>query len=512
MNLEQPNITPEKQIENGPLLIEVLVEELEKDAVLAEKVETSIAEQPRKITETELRTQSVFGRARDVFSKLTLTLPLFALLASGVAGGASYYQQRKAGTEGTPETFSQTNLEKEKIKFKYGSPEYKEALEKLRGIWREVVAKNSYLKEKIKDQEILNWIKFIGIVQANEDNLFRTVDAALFELEATEWEAERKKILGGRGDKANKKMKLEETRWSKLLQQINYPQILDKEALEFGVQPYRRLGYNQYKEFNEDVLKITEVMNARIEELNRRKNKSYPLLSPGIVSATSLQEGLATQIDIFGYLPDKTISSFTDIGLDALVVDLPRLQSLGLLAKTFGEKSFKKRKTVREEITGKAYTHRNETGLELKRLWLKTREAIEGVAAILVERRNKIIDEIGVDKWESFSEDEQDWLSYAAYQWGQGNVISLLRDNSINIREPAKKVPISNFVKYVDGKPAGQVESVKDFIKKNHGRKHLKTLWGKYALRDFHVQASQVAISSRIANKFFNIYRRNITS
>jgi hypothetical protein len=125
-------------------------------------------------------------------------------------------------------------------------------------------------------------------------------------------------------------------------------------------------------------------------------------------------------------------------------------------------------------------------------------------------------------EWNKYSLDEQNWLIYAAYNWGPGNVHSLLQEHLVIIKTGGegtlggplmtKRIPLTEFTKHHDGKPSGNVASVKEFIHKDEGMNYRPTKIMHHGsdttilpvMGDFQNNASQVAVSATVSNAFFD--------
>jgi hypothetical protein len=311
-----------------------------------------------------------------------------------------------------------------------------------------------------------------------------------------------------------RRIKMDEGVWEQALIDINYQELLKQSSEEFGVDPYKRIGYQQYIEFNRDIEDVVNILNQRLENIDTTKKKKYPPISRGIVSASILQEGLAFNIDDKGYDPERKMESFGKIGMDYFAAELPMLIKEELLDTDFKKKLDY---TLVEDEPG---TKGDDE--PIKPVVGTERTLMEGFAAMLVQRRNFIIDSIGLLEWNKFSLSEQSWLIYAAYNWGPGNIQSLLKEHLVIIKTggegtrggpvTTKRTPLTDFMKHHDGKESGRVTSVEEFIHKNQGMNYRPTRIWRHGSKtevmpvmgDFHNNASQVAVSATVSDAFFD--------
>lgn len=528
--LKASEISPKSVNEIVEARIKELTEELQKDSDKAGDTEEKIAEQSEKIGETEIRAQSIFGRIHDSFRKLALAMPLLMLLSvSANSPQGRRYFGGEENESAIAQKFGESSGDEseKKIVLQYGSPEYKEAVRKLKDFFaaRGVKRYPTHVKHQTEKEFQNAWDQYFKIANDLDKDeslygLYRAISDALQERARSNYlkygfNQKREEV-----ESLKQKTRISEAEWEKITKELNYPKILDEAGREFGVEPYRRLGYQKYEEFNADVLQITDAVNSRIKVINDKRGTQYPMLTPGLLSAVVLQEGLAARIDNWGYVSDQPINTYGGIGLDSLISDLPRLLNSGLVDKAFAERieetdtKYGSYNTIESEIFGKeVFAKPNEAGMISRPADIKIKDAIEAIGAILTERRDRIIDEIGAGEWSKFTSEERDWLTYASYQWGLGNVLSLLHNLSLNLvdykgeEKVVKTIPISNYVRYENGQPAGRVETVRDYIKKDNSRQIERAKYTRPRLSDFHYQASQVAVSAKIANRFFNSSR-----
>ncbi|MEK9179893.1 MAG: hypothetical protein AAB897_00545 [Patescibacteria group bacterium] len=484
--------------------LEILAKELEQDSQNLAGEEKTIVEQPNVISEREFAKAAIAGRTRDTFHKLAGKFALAASLLVSTSSGSLPISPENLAPAG------ERRLEEKRLEYKYGSPEYKAAVARIRMAFESQGFNEPPSLHALDDDRYRYWQIIYSMPESDavliairEENRRRD-NQELQEL------LEREKTEKGRLPRVIPRITFEE--WQKAKKESGAEESLQEGAVEFGIDPYKRLHAHRYEEFNEDVISITGKMNKRIEELNRTTGTEYPPVEPGMVAATALQEGLALKfISDKGYDPEATTDTFLGLGLDCLSEDLERLQKLGLLEKDYDKKLIKSPSANKihlgEEIFGvtKATEQgiHNEAGLKIKMLRGSTRNLMEGLAAVLVDKRNSVIDAVGRKEWDSFNREEQDWLTYAAYQWGQGNVAALLREEKIPLRYEGRSVPIQNFVRYEDGFSRGRVSNIKEFIWKDNGRQRIS-----YE-EDFHYTASQVAVQSRASNKILEYLKQS---
>lgn len=458
----------------------------------------TVIEKTEKIPDKEVQVAGVLGRVRDLAMRTARIMTV--VLAAEMGAGQSMPAERvgepaKSGTVAADvlreDKAESKDVQRQKLVF--GSPEYKQMIEEVR---QKFAAKG--ITKRPDDADFYAILGEDFDLQSKLENAIENYKAGLEEDSI-------KKI-----EEAKKAGLMEEERWNGILSELKYPELLERSGAEFGVDPYKRIGYNRYKDFDNDILKITEEMNSRLASASKT-GKAYPALNAGLLSAVVLQEGFAQIIEDSGYKSDLMIDSYRKIGLDTLKNDIPRLEKEGLL-----DSSYKGRLKPRHfvSLTGEVFGYgdsakmKNEASLNVDLVFLSSKDALEGVAAILLEKRNYIIDQVGSSVWNSLNEDEQNYLTYAAYQWGQGNVVELVRDGVITARDKngsnsKRSIPIANYPKYKAGKVSGRVSNLHEFIFKDSGRKY------RAPLKDFHHMASQVAVSAKVSKAFFGAYKKS---
>jgi hypothetical protein len=213
--------------------------------------------------------------------------------------------------------------------------------------------------------------------------------------------------------------------------------------------------------------------------------------------------------------------SFSSMGLDALGGAIPKLEKEGLLDSNYAGNTKDARKDL-DGVTdifielfgaaghGKKFEvpAENEAGMKVLSVDASERNLLEGLSAMVADKRKSLIDNIGEAEWQSFDSDEQNWLTYAAYQWGEGNVINLVKNGELRLRDRGSttklhSMPITQYPKYRNGKPVGQVENIHDYIFRNEGRKFIAKESLRTDTHDFHSMAAQVAVSAKVSDAFF---------
>lgn len=515
-----PEAAQEFEIRDDPDEALWLSYQLEGSAVEFYDLELEAVEVPRHITAEEHKRATLFGQIRDALSRTTSLLALLATFMGGAGIAITVHgaKRMRPMDDSSDSEYRYDNLNAYK-EVEFGSPKFEQAVVKLRAALKRYGI-DKPLPADASEAESLHYTRALLDIVSLMPEERRIVEDALLR--------HHKRSSSVRYDarlarKAAERMPDE--RWQDILNQLDYPRLLDKTAYEFGVEPYRRLGYQQYESFSRDVLEVARVINQRIVEANNKHKTNYPPISPGLIVSIALQEGLASQIDEDGYLPNRVVSTTSDMGMDSLVIDLPALKGAGLVPGDFDKQispapsgggypplSWDSYILGRSAVTDfEGWT--NEVGLNVKVGYLSQRAALEAIAALVVYKRNVVIKAVGIERWDEFNQEEQSFLTYAAYQWGQGNVVKLLADevipvtrkdiyNKPGVVEVVKNVPISNYTRYKDGKPVGQVADMHEYIYRNNGRRL------RMERRNFHYTASQVAVSAKVADRFFDVWTK----
>lgn len=486
---------PEQKIE-----VEAIKNSLEEISETADMLEESTVENFSGHTEETYRRATILGKVRDLAYRLSHTLVLVGLFL----GGGSFNFQNQDEEDITPGKTTQVETTRSEA-ITYGSAEYRAKLDAL----KQKLAAAGFKAGTFSGKEYIeNYKILLNFVFTDRDQNANEIRNAILDFSTKEWkrtneqretEAKASKVL-------KESSRIPQERFEDILAKAKCRDVLQESAHKFGIDPLRRLGYHRYNNFNRDVVSITKSVNDRIEKLNGKNNTAYPTLTPGLLAAIALQEGFARIIDEFGYNPSAISDSFGEIGLDALGTEMGKLIAEGLLPAGYG-----KELKEEEEITFKSEVglvlsenyRTNEAGMRVLIARAPQRVLLEGVAAIVADKRKTLIDNIGIDGWGAFDADEQNWLTYAAYQFGEGNVIRLVRDGKLHVRGrnltgPKKIVLIEKYPKYRDGKPIGHVENIHDYIFKDSGR-NFKTR----NVHDFHAMAAQVAVSAKASDAFF---------
>lgn len=464
----------------------------------ADILEEEIIEDEGITLKRKLKFAGLAGRLRDVTYAIALTL--------ASSGTSSLVYGADSETENIDKlnqsVSSVSGAEKDSSLYTKRSPEfrsskYNEMLHNLK-MKLESAGVTSYSSDSTSPEDYKMYERYLDVVNSQGSGANELNDAIFKHNRSLQYN---KTVVG--------KVEVDPLDWESSLSKINYPSALSETAYEFGVDPYKRIGYQKDKQFNFDVLQITENLNKRLDSLNKKTGKSYPLIDAGLIASVALQEGFAKVIDDKGgYGSDLIINNYIDIGLDSLSEDLPNLEKKGLITEGFKDKLLVSQVvTLAGEIFGRdAYKTKNEQRMKAERLNGKAKDFLEGIGAALLEKRNTVIDAIGEKYWDKFSHDEQQWISYSSYQYGPSKTVRLILEGIVTVRATDKEfkfIPITNYPKYHDGKIIGNVSNIHDFIYRNHGRKYRAT-----RLSDFHHMASQVAVSARISNDFFKVINR----
>ena len=392
-------------------------EQLTEDAGKLEKIEENLSETQEEVPEQTIKVISLIGRSRDTLIRYALALSIF------VSIGAPVYRASRSGD--IPKETKTVELAKSKSRgeetvHKYDSVDYKKLLESV--------------KKRLEKEGIKKMSDLIGGVYHDNETfaLARSIKKHIYAEDFINTEEIRAR--------KNADM-LDEERWRDLLKRIDYSNLLKSESSSFGIKLVKRLGYHRYKSFNDRIVTTSQILNRRAGNINKKYGSECIRLSPGFLASVVLQEGMAREIDYPGFQDNKYIDTMGSIGADSLGTDVDNLIRRGLLETNFKEKmmpydSFGIVKNFfSKEVFGTENTQpieegvgSNEAGMRTVAKMLKTKDMIEAVGALLMEKIIFIIDDIGVERWLEFSEDEQRWVAYAAYQWGHTNLIKLLKN------------------------------------------------------------------------------------
>jgi len=199
--------------------------------------------------------------------------------------------------------------------------------------------------------------------------------------------------------------------FGKFIPDISYRLKFDKLKNEFGVPPMKIISYfdEPYKE-SEGLLLSNLVAAADRAGIDR-----------DIFIASFMQEGGIPLLDSTGgeYNPNSKWDSYNSLGVDTLITDLPTLIKKGYLDPDFLDKN----------LIGETRTTLNEAKMEVTVGGFRADGLIEGMAALMKDKIDYATSGSN-NVYSQLSEEDQLWLQYATYNWGQGSVRKLLTQNS----------------------------------------------------------------------------------
>ncbi|MBU2616984.1 MAG: HEAT repeat domain-containing protein, partial [Nanoarchaeota archaeon] len=129
-------------------------------------------------------------------------------------------------------------------------------------------------------------------------------------------------------------------------------------------------------------------------------------LSPEFIASSIEQEGLARLLKTTSFLNDYPVNTFSDIGMDTFVDDLPLIQSKYGLLNHIDYESLKDKSRVG-----------NEVGLQVVVADINLKDAVLGIAGMLALRRDRLVQDMQ-EYNVNLNEFEQEWYIYLYYNLG----------------------------------------------------------------------------------------------
>jgi len=174
---------------------------------------------------------------------------------------------------------------------------------------------------------------------------------------------------------------------------------------KYGIEPIKSLpDLARYPDFQRDILDASKEMK----------------INPYLIYSSMEQEGLVLYLMNSPYKSDSIVDTYSKLGIDAIISDLPEIRRNGYL-EDFSYEGIGKRT--------------NEKGLVVEAANIKLKDAARAVAAELkVRQENYLIPDLrrrGIDPT-SLTQEELDWWTYTYYNAGQGTGRRLLGNYGIN--------------------------------------------------------------------------------